>query len=163
MVDVAMGPMRELPEVRITGSFNARDVGGHETVDGRTMATGVLYRSASLDSIDAAGRADLAELAVRLVIDLRSSNQGAPGVVIDALGTFVEGEVGEYHSRVGNEPIVIEANDLARDYSDLRAIRYLLVRKHNDPALLRCYKLDKGQVSDAFVTPYGVFVAQGAD
>ena len=53
-----------------------------------------------------------------LVLDLRASNQGAPGVVIETLGTFVEGEVGEYHSRTGNEPIEIEPNELYPDFGD---------------------------------------------
>ncbi|MEX1335322.1 MAG: S41 family peptidase, partial [Candidatus Limnocylindrales bacterium] len=54
-----------------------------------------------------------------LVLDLRASDQGAPGVVIETLGTFVEGEVGEYHSRVGNEPIDIEPDDLADAYAEV--------------------------------------------
>ncbi len=53
-----------------------------------------------------------------LVLDLRSSNQGAPGVVLEALGSFVEGEVGEYHSRVGNEPIEVKPNEIHPDYAD---------------------------------------------
>ncbi len=54
-----------------------------------------------------------------LVIDLRASNQGAPAVMLELLRPFVSGDVGEFHSRVGNEPIEIEASDLAEDYADL--------------------------------------------
>ncbi len=102
-------PMREIPEVRIAGSFNARDVGGHETVDGRTMATGVLYRSASLDSIDAAGRADLAELAVRLVIDLRSDLE------IDRAGRFdaADSGIGWHHARSAFGPPATDPETMA--------------------------------------------------
>ena len=54
-----------------------------------------------------------------LVLDLRASNQGAPLVTISTLATFVGGEVGEYHSRVENQPIEIEPNHLADDYAGI--------------------------------------------
>ncbi len=54
-----------------------------------------------------------------LILDLRASNQGAPLVTIEALSHFVSGQVGEYHSRVGNEPIEIEPSDLAGSYASV--------------------------------------------
>jgi carboxyl-terminal processing protease len=54
-----------------------------------------------------------------LILDLRASNQGAPAVTIEALSHFVRGQVGEYHSRVGNEPIEIEPSSLAEDYASV--------------------------------------------
>ena len=52
-----------------------------------------------------------------LVFDLRASDQGAPGVIIEILRPFVEGNVGEFHARVGNEAIEVEPNDLADDFA----------------------------------------------
>ena len=54
-----------------------------------------------------------------LILDLRASNQGAPAVTIEALSHFVRGQVGEYHSRLGNEPIEIEPSSLADDYASV--------------------------------------------
>jgi C-terminal peptidase prc len=54
-----------------------------------------------------------------LVLDLRASNQGAPAVTLATLATFVRGQVGAYHSRVGEEPIEIEPNELAADYAEI--------------------------------------------
>jgi C-terminal processing protease CtpA/Prc len=54
-----------------------------------------------------------------LVLDLRASNQGAPGVTIATLGTFVRGQVGAFHSRVGEEPIEIEPSSLADEYAGI--------------------------------------------
>jgi carboxyl-terminal processing protease len=57
-----------------------------------------------------------------LVIDLRGSNQGAPGVIIEFLRAFVAGEVGAFHFRTGTEPIDIEPNDLAEDYAGVPVV-----------------------------------------
>jgi carboxyl-terminal processing protease len=57
-----------------------------------------------------------------LIIDLRASNQGAPAIILELLRPFVSGDVGEFHSRVGNEPIEIEASGLAEDYAGLPVV-----------------------------------------
>ena len=54
-----------------------------------------------------------------LVLDLRASNQGAPLVMTELLRAFVSGNVGEFHSRTGNEPIEVEPNDLAAAYASM--------------------------------------------
>ncbi|MEM7094515.1 MAG: tyrosine-protein phosphatase [Actinomycetota bacterium] len=76
------------PDVEIAGTFNARDAGGWPTQGGAVMRTGVLYRAASLDRIDAAGRADLLRLGVRTVADLRSGSE------IDRAGRFDPSDTG---------------------------------------------------------------------
>jgi carboxyl-terminal processing protease len=48
-----------------------------------------------------------------LVLDVRGINAGAPAVVIEILRHFVSGEVGAFHSRLGDEPIQIEPSDIA--------------------------------------------------
>jgi protein tyrosine/serine phosphatase len=55
-------------DIPITGVFNLRDVGGHETRDGRRTRPGTLFRSSALHEL-----ASVRGLAVRTVIDLRSS------------------------------------------------------------------------------------------
>lgn len=82
-----------------------------------------------------------------LVLDLRASDQGAPGVVIDTLATFVEGEVGEYHSRVGNEPIVIEANDLAADYGGIPVVVLVDAETEADAEQLAAILQDQGRAT----------------
>lgn len=47
-----------------------------------------------------------------LVIDLRGTRLGAPGVLLSVLGHFVEGEVGSFYARVGDTPVEVEASEL---------------------------------------------------
>jgi protein-tyrosine phosphatase len=59
---------RHLP---LSGTFNVRDAGGYRTASGGEMRTGLLIRADALGRLDDAGRAALAELRIRTVIDLR--------------------------------------------------------------------------------------------
>jgi carboxyl-terminal processing protease len=98
------------PEVRrleadpAVGYLQVLALSGQETVDAIEQGLTELLRGDPLEG---------------LVLDLRASDQGAPGVVLETLTAFVEGQVGEYHSRVGNEPIEIEPSDLADDYAEV--------------------------------------------
>ncbi|MGC5166309.1 tyrosine-protein phosphatase [Luteimicrobium sp. DT211] len=61
--------------MEISGTWNARDVGGRATPRGGTepLREGVLLRTASLSGLDDAGRATLASLGVTTVLDLRGT------------------------------------------------------------------------------------------
>lgn len=67
---------RHLP---LPGTWNVRDVGGYPA-DGGTTRWATLLRSDALHRLDSAGRARLAELGLRTVIDLRDpgERQAAP-------------------------------------------------------------------------------------
>lgn len=56
--------------LEIAGTANVRDLGGYETEDG-TIRWGVLLRGDALADLTAEGRAQLARLGLRTVIDLR--------------------------------------------------------------------------------------------
>jgi protein-tyrosine phosphatase len=59
----------------IDGCFNVRDAGGWPTDDGQRMATGALYRADDPVRLTDRGRARIAELGLRAVIDLRQQAQ----------------------------------------------------------------------------------------
>lgn len=59
----------------IDGGMNFRDLGGYRTVDGRTVKSGVVYRSAELSHITPEGFEQLESLGIRSNIDLRSTNE----------------------------------------------------------------------------------------
>lgn len=59
---------RRLP---LTGTFNVRDVGGYPTRDGGRIRVRTLLRGDALHRLDDGARADLAELGLRTVVDLR--------------------------------------------------------------------------------------------
>ena len=61
--------------VNVDGCFNVRDAGGWPTVDGRRMRTGVLYRADDPVRLTDEGRAAIAHLELRAVIDLRQQAQ----------------------------------------------------------------------------------------
>jgi protein-tyrosine phosphatase len=60
--------------IPVPGTFNFRDVGGLPARNG-TVRTGTLYRSDGLHRLGETGRAELRELGVGIVIDLRDENE----------------------------------------------------------------------------------------
>jgi hypothetical protein len=60
------------------GCFNARDLGGLRTADGRQTRWAAVVRSDSLDGLTAAGWAAVQESGVRTVVDLRSPEERQP-------------------------------------------------------------------------------------
>jgi len=99
--------VRRLEDAPEIGYLQVLALSGQETVDSIQQGLTELLRDDPLEG---------------LVLDLRASDTGAPGVVRETLGAFVEGEVGEYHSRVGNESIDIEPNDLADGFADIPVV-----------------------------------------
>jgi protein-tyrosine phosphatase len=92
--------------IELEGTVNVRDVGGLPTVDGRTVRTGVLIRSANLQHLTVADVSRLVdELGVRRVIDLRTdievSSQAPgpmhahPGVTVRHLSLYPDDNRGE--------------------------------------------------------------------
>jgi carboxyl-terminal processing protease len=102
-IDPVMRPeARRLAADPSIGYLRVLALSGDEAIDGIEQGLIELLRGEPLEG---------------LILDLRASNQGAPLVTITTLETFVSGVVGEYRSRVGNEPIDIEPNRLADDYA----------------------------------------------
>jgi len=58
--------------VELVGARNFRDVGGYTTADGRTVRTGVVYRSNKLSALTDADLQRLTDLGVTLDVDLRN-------------------------------------------------------------------------------------------
>lgn len=61
--------------MRLENAYNFRDVGGLPTTDGRTVATGRLYRSDGLHRITGADLLALGTLGIRTVVDLRRPHE----------------------------------------------------------------------------------------
>jgi hypothetical protein len=61
--------------IRLPGTTNLRDLGGYPTADGATVRWRTLLRSDSLHRLDDSGRAALAGLGLRTVIDLRTDQE----------------------------------------------------------------------------------------
>lgn len=80
-----------------------------------------------------------------LVLDLRASDQGAPGVMLGTLRTFVSGEVGAFHSRVGEEPIQVEPDDLADDYAAIPIVVLVDDQTEADAEQLAAILQDQGR------------------
>ncbi len=127
---------RILPEVRRldadpgVGYLQILALSGQEAIDGIEQALTTLPRHEPLEG---------------LIIDLRASNQGAPAVVIETLRAFVEGNVGEFHSRLGNEPIEIEPNDLAEQYAQVPLVVLVDEETEADAEQLAAILQDQGR------------------
>ena len=57
--------------IELAGVSNLRDIGGYRTVDGRTVRSGMVFRSAALAGLTDADRAVVAALGLRTVCDFR--------------------------------------------------------------------------------------------
>ena len=66
--------METSTRIPVPGTYNFRDVGGLPAATG-TVREGVLFRSDGLHRLGEAGRAELRELGVGIVIDLRDENE----------------------------------------------------------------------------------------
>jgi protein-tyrosine phosphatase len=84
------------PAVPLTGALNFRDIGGHRTVNNRTVRAGVLFRSGQLARLTAEDYVLLASLGVQAVFDLRTDSEraAAPTRWHGTAPRIVEKEVG---------------------------------------------------------------------
>ncbi|MFN8527970.1 MAG: tyrosine-protein phosphatase [Anaerolineae bacterium] len=63
--------------IHLKGAFNFRDLGGYPTADGKTVKWGKVFRSANLGGLTDEDVAYVAELGIKLVCDLRSTDEVA--------------------------------------------------------------------------------------
>lgn len=89
--------------LRLSGTFNFRDVGGLRTAGGGSVRPGVLLRSAQLNNLDDRGHALLRELDVRAVHDLRGLRE-IDHMGADNLPDGVRSAVTPFDSRMGEAP-----------------------------------------------------------
>lgn len=61
--------------IPLEGNLNLRDIGGYETVDGRHVRRGCLFRSDELHALTDADLVAVAKLGVRVVFDLRNAEE----------------------------------------------------------------------------------------
>lgn len=60
---------------KFDGLYNFRDIGGHITLDGNRMKTGVLFRSDELSRLSVSDMEKLDHLGIKLICDLRTLNE----------------------------------------------------------------------------------------
>ena len=110
----------------IPGTYNLRAVAGYPAAGGRQVREGVLYRSDALHALDDAGQAELRELRIRTIVDLRSDDE------VERQPNAVEG-LGIDSRRVpifeGAAPSVQAGAAI-----DLEAINHLMLR-HSGPRI----------------------------
>jgi C-terminal peptidase prc len=127
-----------LPEARrlaadpAVGYLQVLSLSGQEAIDGIEQALTELLRGDPVEG---------------LILDLRASNQGAPAVVRETLSTFVRGSVGEFHSRVGNEPIEVEPNELAVGYAEVPLVVLVDEQTEADAEHLAAILQDQGRAT----------------
>ena len=138
--------------------YNFRDVGGMRTTDGRTLKTGVLFRSDALSRMSARDQATLQALNLKLICDLRapkeSQKRPAPRK-IDVAVINVPLHEQPMHDRIHREVRGFlfgksgdeEFHVLTRDYyrhlafeqtARMREVITLLAKEESLPALFHC-------------------------
>src|SRR3546814_12426957 len=61
--------------MELTGGCNLRDLGGHDTADGREVRRGVIYRSGVLSYLTPSDHNCIARAKISTIIDLRHSDE----------------------------------------------------------------------------------------
>lgn len=126
---------------------NFRDVGGHETGDGRRIRTGLLYRSVALDRVSGADLETLRGLGLVAVFDLRTPHEqeqypdrlppGARLVTLDVLADTGEADYSSVAAHL-REPERFAGSMTAQDMLDFNVATYRdLVRL---PSARRAYQ-----------------------
>ena len=72
VADPSMSYRRLLP---LEGGSNFRDLGGYRTVDGQTVARGLLFRSGAMTALTDADMAYLDGFGIKTIVDLRSDEE----------------------------------------------------------------------------------------
>ncbi|MDM7829829.1 tyrosine-protein phosphatase [Cellulomonas edaphi] len=103
--------MTDLHRIASAHLGNLRDIGGRGTADGHRVATGVAYRSAELVDEAIVDDPDLAALAIRTVVDLRTADErrtrpdrvpaGAQLVELDVLADLPTGAAAQVAALFG--------------------------------------------------------------
>lgn len=76
--------------VNLDGTYNFRDCGGYETIEGRRVKWGLLYRSDQLSSISERDVAFLKNMGLKTIVDYRSKSEAsaAPNKEISDANTY---------------------------------------------------------------------------
>lgn len=69
----APGPVTSAADLRLAAATNFRDLGGHSAAGGRTVRTGVVFRSNALSALTAADKRRITGAGITLAVDLRSA------------------------------------------------------------------------------------------
>ncbi|MDY6807782.1 MAG: tyrosine-protein phosphatase [Actinomycetota bacterium] len=142
---------RSVDAVDLTTVANFRDLGGGETVDGRRVITGRIYRSAALHEASDTDRAYLAGLGLRAVYDLRSLAEtdeepdpvldGAVGVHLDVLADAESVSAPANLDKVLSDPETVAlANERLADGSGIERMLGAYRELVNLPSALRSYR-----------------------
>ncbi len=130
----------------IDGCFNVRDAGGWPTVDGRRMATGILYRADDPVRLTELGRQAIVDLGLRAVIDMRQQSQIDRGYFFDEDLTHHIPLVDRVID-IDDPPRLDHPADIVELYEDMvergsaqivRAIETVAVNIADGPVLVHC-------------------------
>ena len=114
--------------LNIDGVINFRDLGGYQTVDGRTVKWHQLYRSAQLNRMTDKGVAHIAAMGIKVVVDLRFSDETHQYPT--QLEAVPEAEILSWHDELpSQEKIPDQSNDILRSWKESLA--------SHDPAKVR--------------------------
>ena len=61
--------------LHLAGAFNVRDIGGYQTADGQKVRWGQVYRAGTLSNLTDEGLAQLSQLGVQNICDLRTTHE----------------------------------------------------------------------------------------
>jgi protein-tyrosine phosphatase len=144
--------------VALEGAMNFRDLGGYPTRDGRHVAWGRVYRSDGLHQLTDGDLQVLHELGIRVVCDLRNSNE----VDVD-VSRFPATTRGRGAGAAGEEPItrlhLPIGGEAAAAPSILELIRAGEIAQLGVDAVVAIYD----QMLEHGAGPFGTVVTQAAD
>ncbi|WP_102268268.1 tyrosine-protein phosphatase [Massilicoli timonensis] len=64
-----------MEKIKLEGAYNFRDIGGYRTKDGKTVKTGLLYRSDELSKLSESDVALLEKIGIKTIVDYRAKRE----------------------------------------------------------------------------------------
>ncbi|MBC5635336.1 tyrosine-protein phosphatase [Ornithinibacillus sp. BX22] len=143
-------------ERKLEGSFNFRELGGYETMDGRHVKSGKLYRSGNLSAVTEAGIEVLKELEISAILDLRDEDEinkypdpDIAGVTWNHVPLINDdkvvrqpGDLSQFENKLLNskpgEMLVNLNRQLVSNTTGLRQVIQLLLDNRGKPILFHC-------------------------
>lgn len=133
--------------IMLEGSFNFRDLGGYQTIDGYALRWRRLFRSDALQRLTTSDLAILSEIGLRTVIDLRANHEIEDGGLgaLHALETTLHRHV-PFTEKVATDAELSALRDLGKVYIDMldrapgciRDVFSILADDDHYPAVIHC-------------------------
>jgi protein-tyrosine phosphatase len=124
------------------GAYNARDIGGYKTVEGKTVKWGKVFRTGSLNTLTSSDTEYLENIGIKTVVDFRyeSERNSAPDANLVTVINRFNIPIQTAPTTATGKDVLIEANKLfVTDFqAEYKGFFAALMNENNPPLLFHC-------------------------